>query len=139
MTPDEYCQNKTAKSGSSFYYSFLFLSEPQRQAITALYAFCREVDDIVDEVHEEDIARSKLDWWRLEIERTFNDQATHPVGKALSTALSRYDLHQEYFIEIIDGMAMDLSQFSYPNFTQLTLYCHRVASVVGLLSAEIFG
>ena len=65
MTPDEYCQNKTAKSGSSFYYSFLFLSEPQRQAITALYAFCREVDDIVDEVHEEDIARSKLDWWRL--------------------------------------------------------------------------
>ena len=139
MTPDEYCQNKTAKSGSSFYYSFLFLTEPQRQAITALYAFCREVDDIVDEVHEEDIARSKLDWWRLEIERTFNDQATHPIGKALTTALSHYDLHQEYFMEILDGMAMDLSQFSYPDFTQLTLYCHRVASVVGLLSAEIFG
>ncbi|MFT7235790.1 MAG: phytoene synthase [Methylophagaceae bacterium] len=139
MTPDQYCQNKTAQSGSSFYYSFLFLSEPQRQAITALYAFCREIDDIVDEVLEVDIARTKLDWWRQEIERVYLNQASHPIGKALTTAISGYDLHQEYLIEIIDGMAMDLTQFSYPDFTQLTLYCHRVAGVVGLLSAEIFG
>jgi len=139
MSPDEYCQNKTAKSGSSFYYSFLFLSEQQRQAITALYAFCREVDDIVDEVHEEDIARAKLDWWRQEIARVYDNKATHPIGKALTTAISHFDLHQEYLIEIIDGMTMDLTQFSYPDFTQLTLYCHRVASTVGLLSAEIFG
>jgi len=139
MTPDEYCRDKTAKSGSSFYYSFLFLSEPQRQAITALYAFCREVDDIVDNVHETDIARTKLDWWRQEIQRTYDGSATHPIGKALYTATMRYDLHIEYFMEIIDGMAMDLEQFSYPDFTQLALYCHRVASVVGLLSVEIFG
>lgn len=139
MSPDEYCQNKTAKSGSSFYYSFLFLSESQRQAITALYAFCREVDDIVDEAHEQDIARAKLDWWRQEVERIYHKQATHPIGKALTTAISHYDLHQEYLIEILDGMAMDLTQFSYPDFTQLSLYCHRVAGVVGLLSAEIFG
>jgi len=139
MTPDEYCQEKTANSGSSFYYSFLFLSVPQRQAITALYAFCREVDDIVDNVHETDVARTKLDWWRQEIQRTYEGGATHPIGKALSTAISRYDLHQEYFMEIIDGMTMDLEQFSYPEFKQLALYCHRVASVVGLLSAEIFG
>jgi phytoene synthase len=139
MTPDEYCQDKTAKSGSSFYYSFLFLPVQQRQAITALYAFCREVDDIVDNVHEADVARTKLDWWRLEIERTYEGGASHPIGKALHTAITHYDLHQEYFMEIIDGMAMDLDQFSYPDFKQLALYCHRVASVVGLLSAEIFG
>lgn len=139
MTPDEYCQDKTAKSGSSFYYSFLFLPVPQRQAITALYAFCREVDDIVDNVHETDVARTKLDWWRQEIERTYEGGATHPIGKALYTAITHYDLHQEYFMEIIDGMTMDLEQFSYPDFKQLALYCHRVASVVGLLSVEIFG
>ena len=139
MTPDEYCQDKTAKSGSSFYYSFLFLPVPQRQAITALYAFCREIDDIVDNVHDTGVARTKLDWWRLEIGLTYEGGATHPIGKALYTALTHYDLHQEYFIEIIDGMAMDLEKFSYPDFKQLASYCHRVASVVGLLSVEIFG
>jgi len=139
MTPDEYCQDKTAKSGSSFYYSFLFLADQQRQAITALYAFCREVDDIVDNVHEVDIARTKLDWWRQEIQRTYDGTATHPIGKALHTAITHYDLHIEYFIEIIDGMAMDLEQFSYPDFSQLSLYCHRAAGVVGLLAVEIFG
>jgi phytoene synthase len=139
MTPDEYCRDKTAKSGSSFYYSFLFLSLAQRQAITALYAFCREVDDIVDNIHETDVARTKLDWWRQEIQRAYDGCATHPIGKALTTAITEYDLHQEYFMEVIDGKTMDLEQFSYPDFKQLTLYCHRVASVVGLLSVEIFG
>lgn len=139
MTPDEYCRDKTAKSGSSFYYSFLFLPEQQRQAIIALYAFCREVDDTVDEITDPDVARSKLEWWRQEIQNTFNSKATHPVGKALQTALQHFDLHQEYFMEIIDGMAMDLEHFSYPEFKQLALYCHRAASVVGLLSVEIFG
>ena len=139
MTPDEYCQDKAAKSGSSFYYSFRFLPEHQRQAIIALYAFCREVDDTVDEILEVDIARAKLDWWREEIQRTFDNKATHPVGKSLQTALKNFDLHEEYFLEIIDGMAMDLDQLTYPEFKQLALYCHRAASVVGLLSAEIFG
>ncbi len=139
MTPDEYCQDKAAKSGSSFYYSFRFLPPIQRQAIIALYAFCREVDDTVDEISETDIARAKLEWWREEIQRTFKSEATHPVGKALEVALKNFDLHEEYFMEIIDGMAMDLDQFSYPEFKQLALYCHRAASVVGLLSVEIFG
>ena len=139
MTPDQYCQDKAAKSGSSFYYSFRFLPTQQRQAIIALYAFCREVDDTVDEIADTDIARAKLIWWREEIQRTFQGIATHPVGLALQTALQNFDLHEEYFIEIIDGMAMDLDQFSYPEFKHLVLYCHRVASVVGLLSAEIFG
>lgn len=139
MTPDEYCQEKTLKSGSSFYYSFLFLTQQQRKAITALYAFCREVDDTVDSASEPSIASSKLDWWRHEIEQTYQGQASHPISQALTTAIEHFDLHQEYFLEIIDGMAMDLEQFSYPDFKQLALYCHRVASVVGLLSAEIFG
>lgn len=138
MTPDEYCQNKTTQSGSSFYYSFLFLSDTQRQAITALYAFCREVDDIVDEIPEVDIARTKLNWWREEITRVYQGQANHPIAQALMTALKHYPLQQDYFLDILDGMAMDLDQFSYPDFASLNQYCHRVAGVVGLLSAEIF-
>lgn len=139
MTPDQYCQDKAAKSGSSFYYSFHFLPAEQRQAIIALYAFCREVDDTVDEIADADIARTKLEWWREEIQRTFHGIATHPVGLSLQAALQNFDLQEEYFMEIIDGMAMDLDQFSYPEFKHLALYCHRAASVVGLLSVEIFG
>ena len=139
MTSDEYCQDKAAKSGSSFYYSFRFLPEKQRQAIIALYAFCREVDDTVDEISDKDLAATKLEWWRNEIILTFKGVATHPVGKSLQFALENFDLHEEYFMEIIDGMAMDLDQFTYPSFKNLALYCHRAASVVGLLSVEIFG
>lgn len=139
MTPDAYCQEKAASSGSSFYYSFLFLPPAQRQAITALYAFCREVDDVVDDCRDEAVARHTLDWWREEIAHTFAGQPSHPVGQALRTALARYDLPQEHFLEIIDGMAMDLGQVRYASFRELTLYCYRVAGVVGLLSAEIFG
>tara|TARA_R110002050_G_scaffold268113_1_gene410061 strand:+ start:115302 stop:116162 length:861 start_codon:yes stop_codon:yes gene_type:complete len=139
MTPDQYCQDKAAKSGSSFYYSFRFLPTLQRQAIIALYAFCREVDDTVDEIADTDIARAKLAWWREEVQRTFQGIATHPVGLALQTALQNFDLQEEYFMEIIDGMAMDLDQLTYPEFKHLALYCHRAASVVGLLSVEIFG
>jgi 15-cis-phytoene synthase len=141
MTPAEYCQNKAAKSGSSFYYSFLFLPEAQRQAITALYAFCREVDDVVDECKDPDVARAKLTWWRDEIRTTFSDSGkpNHPVCKALADVIKQFNLHQEYFLEIIDGMEMDLDQKRYATFSDLSLYCYRVASVVGLLAAEIFG
>ncbi|MFX5522000.1 squalene/phytoene synthase family protein, partial [Acinetobacter baumannii] len=66
MSPDEYCQQKAAASGSSFYYSFLFLPPQRRLAITALYAFCREVDDTVDEIEDAMVARTKLMWWRKE-------------------------------------------------------------------------
>ena len=139
MTPDEYCRDKASKSGSSFYYSFLFLPEQKRQAIIALYAFCREVDDAVDETSDAQVARTQLEWWREEVSRTFKGEATHPVGKALQISLQYFDLHEEYFMEIIDGMEMDLDQFSYDEFKNLALYCHRAASVVGLLSVEIFG
>ena len=139
MSPDEYCQNKAAASGSSFYYSFLFLPAEQRRAIMALYAFCREVDDVVDECSDRDVARRKLDWWREEIAACFSGQPRHPVTTALASALQSYNLPAEYFQEIIDGMNMDLEQQRYESFSELALYCHRVAGVVGLLSAEIFG
>lgn len=139
MNPKEYCQTKAAASGSSFYYSFLFLPKPRREAITALYAFCREVDDIADECHEPDVARTKLNWWRIEIGNLFAGNPQHPVSKALVPAIQNYDLKEEYFQEIIDGMGMDLEQNRYADFKQLHLYCYRVASVVGLLSASIFG
>jgi len=139
MTPDEYCQDKAAGSGSSFYYSFLFLPPEKRQAITALYAFCREVDDVVDEATEPEIARIKLRWWQEEIARVFSGTPQHPVGKALYIPTRTFNLPQEHFNEIIDGMEMDLDYQSYQTFKDLTLYCHRVASMVGIMSAEIFG
>jgi phytoene synthase len=139
MTPDQYCQQKAANSGSSFYYSFIFLPTDKRQAITALYAFCREVDDAVDDCTDPHIAESKLQWWRQEVDRIYLGTAEHPVGKALTTSLQHFSLHKEYLNEIIDGMLMDLSINEYQTFTDLNLYCHRVAGVVGLLAAEIFG
>jgi len=139
MTPQEYCQEKAAASGSSFYYSFMFLPKPRREAITALYAFCREVDDVADECHELDIARTKLAWWRVEINNLFHGTPQHPVTKALLEPVSQYGLQEEHFLEIINGMEMDLEQNRYADFEQLQLYCYRVASVVGLLSVAIFG
>ncbi len=139
MTPDEYCQNRTSRSGSSFYYSFLFLPSEQRRAITALYAFCREVDDIVDESANPALARTQLQAWREEIGRLFHDTPQHSVTRALAPMLERYELAEEHFLEIIDGMEMDLDQNRYADFKELSLYCYRVASVVGMLSTEIFG
>ena len=139
MSPDRYCQEKATVSGSSFYYSFLFLPPDQRQAITALYAFCREVDDVVDECSDVGVARTKLDWWRSELERCFKGDPTHPVTHALLEPVKSRNLPMEYFQEIIDGMAMDLDETRYESFSDLALYCHRAAGVVGLLSAEIFG
>ncbi len=139
MTPNEYCQEKAAKSGSSFYYSFHFLPKNQRDAIISLYAFCREVDDIVDDIKDIDIAKIKLAWWRDEIEKLYSGNASHPVALALAEHKEYFNLPKEYFIEIIDGMEMDLEYDVYPSFKELSLYCYRVASVVGLLSIEIFG
>jgi phytoene synthase len=139
MTPQEYCQNKAAASGSSFYYSFRFLPEQKRHAIIALYAFCREVDDVVDETSDVNLARVKLQWWRDEIKNLFHGTPTHPVTLALKDHLPHFNFAEELFYEIIAGMEMDLDYDSYPTFKELSLYCYRVASVVGLLTVEIFG
>lgn len=139
MTPKQYCQEKAAKSGSSFYYSFMFLPKQKREAITALYAFCREVDDIVDECAELKVAQVKLAWWKDEIRNLYLNKPIHPVTKALEPVIKQFQLDEEHFHEIIDGMEMDLNFNRYEDFKQLQLYCYRVASVVGILSAQIFG
>ena len=139
MTPDEYCQQKAAASGSSFYYSFLFLPPERRRAITALYAFCREVDDIADEVPDTELARTKLAWWRTEVANLFAGHPQHPVTRALEPFAARFGLDAGRMNEIIDGMEMDLVQHRYADFEALQRYCHRVAGVVGQLSASIFG
>ena len=139
MQPDQYCQQKAAASGSSFYYSFLFLPHERRRAITALYAFCREVDDVVDEVSETGAARMKLAWWRAEVDRMFAGAPGHPVARALAPMIEQFDLQRDYFQEIITGMEMDVDHAGFDTFADLEQYCYRVASVVGLLSAEIFG
>jgi phytoene synthase len=139
MTPDQYCQEKAAASGSSFYYSFLFLPKEKRRAIIALYAFCREVDDVVDECTDEQVARTTLNWWRGQVAEIYGGKPQHPVAIALIPVVVKFNMAQELLLEIIDGMEMDLDQPRYTDFKSLQLYCYRVASVVGLLSVEIFG
>ena len=139
MSPDDYCQDRAAKSGSSFYYSFLFLPADRRRAITALYAFCREVDDVVDETSDAQLARTKLQWWEQEVERLYAGEPQHPVARALQAHLQNYRIGRAQLLEIIAGMRMDLEQNRYLDFEGLRLYCHRVAGVVGILASNIFG
>jgi phytoene synthase len=139
MTPDEYCQRKAAQSGSSFYYSFLFLPPERRRAITALYAFCREVDDVVDECADPGVAAAKLGWWREEIAALEAGRPQHPVTQALAPLARTFGITRARLGEIIDGMEMDLRQSRYPDLAGLERYCYHVAGVVGLLAAGIFG
>ena len=139
MTPDEYCQQKAAASGSSFYYSFLFLPPERRRAITALYAYCREVDDVVDEVSDPAVAQAKLVWWETEIAQLFAGTPTHPVTRALQPHLGPFAITGERLLQILEGMRMDLQQTRYLDFAALARYCHLVAGVVGELASGIFG
>ncbi|MDT3708281.1 MAG: presqualene diphosphate synthase HpnD [Thiobacillus sp.] len=139
MDDHQYCQERAAASGSSFYYSFVFLPQDTRRAITAFYALCRELDDVVDECHERQVAVAKLDWWREEIARFAAGAPEHPATRALyDTPLGR-NTAPALLLEIVDGMAMDLDHLRYPNFNSLNLYCYRVAGVVGEAAAAMFG
>ena len=139
MTPDQYVQQKAAASGSSFYYAFLFLPAPRRAAITAFYAFCREVDDVVDEISDPGLARTKLAWWQTEIARSFNGDASHPVMLALMPMVKTFGIEGKHLLAIIEGCQMDLEQTRYLDYAGLQRYCHLVAGVVGEVSAQIFG
>jgi phytoene synthase len=139
MTPEQYVQDKAAASGSSFYYAFLFLPKPRRIAITAFYAFCREVDDVVDEVSDPGIAQTKLAWWQSEVAKSYAGQPSHPVMKALAPCLAAFEIPQECLHKVIQGCRMDLEQTRYLDFAALQRYCHLVAGVVGEVSARIFG
>ncbi|MDG4551080.1 MAG: squalene/phytoene synthase family protein [Candidatus Contendobacter sp.] len=139
MNPDDYCHDLAARQDSDFRYGLLGLPLGQRQALTALRAFQLETAQIVSECHDPGVARAKLDWWRTEIERLFAGEPQHPVTRALRPRLSQFDLPEEYFREILDGVAMDLDYDAYPSFTELTLYVHRRGSTPALLTAEVLG
>lgn len=139
MTPDDYCQDKAAKSGSSFYYAFRFLPEHRRHAITAFYAFCREVDDVVDTVSDPAVARTKLVYWRREVDALYLGSAQHPVMQALKPHVGPMQLPQSALHTVIDGMQQDLEKTRYLNFAELSSYCYKAAGVVGEVSARIFG
>ena len=139
MTPQQYVQDKAAKSGSSFYYAFLFLPPERRAAITAFYAFCREVDDVVDEVADPSVAAAKLAWWRSEVASAFAGRPTHPVMQALMPCTEPFDIHADHLNAVIDGCEMDLQQSRMLDFPALQRYCHLVAGIVGEVAANIFG
>ncbi|MCD6077003.1 MAG: hpnD [Ramlibacter sp.] len=139
MTPEQYVQQKAAASGSSFYYAFLFLPPPRRAAITAFYAFCREVDDVVDEVTDPGVARTKLAWWQSEVAKAFGGQPSHPVMQALMPHVPAFGIEQAQLLAVIRGCEMDLEQTRYLDFPALQRYCHLVAGVVGEVAARIFG
>ncbi len=136
---DQYCAQKATKSGSTFYYSFLFLPPEKRKAITALYAFCRAVDDCVDDATDPQIAAQTLVWWQQEIDRIFAGKAEHPIGVALFSAHQHFHLKKDLFEKILEGMHRDLQHQSYQSFEDLKHYCYCVASATGLLAAQIFG
>ena len=139
-TPEHYVQEKAAKSGSSFYYAFLFLPPPRRAAITAFYAFCREVDDVVDETSDVGVAATKLAWWRSEVAKAFAGQPSqHPVLQALMPHAPLYNITAAHLHAVIDGCEMDLQQSRYLDFPGLQRYCHLVAGIVGEVAASIFG
>ena len=139
MTPQEYVQQKAAASGSSFYYAFLFLPPVRRAAITAFYAFCREVDDVVDEVSDPGVAQTKLAWWRREVAQAYAGQPSHPVMQALMPLAAEHGIEARHLDAVIEGCQMDLEQNRYLDFANLQRYCHLVAGVVGEVAARIFG
>ena len=136
----DYCRQEAAESHSSFLSGFRFLSVEKRNAITVLYAFCRELDDVVDGCTDPNVAQITLNWWRSDLEKVFNNEMPeHPVHQALKDIRASFDLPKNEFEALIDGMQMDLEQARYGSFDELKLYCHRVAGVVGCLIARILG
>jgi 15-cis-phytoene synthase len=139
MTPQQYVQDKAAGSGSSFYYAFLFLPPQRRAAITAFYAFCREVDDVVDETQDAGVAATKLQWWRKEVAQAFSGSPSHPVMKALMPLTAEFSIRAEHLQAVIEGCQTDLDQTRFLDYPALQRYCHLVAGVVGEVAASIFG
>src|SRR6187397_537665 len=125
---------------TSFYYSFLALPAPKRRAITAVFDFCRAVDDAVDLESDPARAQDALALWRGEVERVFTGRSpATDQGRQLQPFVAPCHLPREQFDALVDGVEMDATPRRYQTFADLEPYCHRVASAVGLMCAEIFG
>jgi 15-cis-phytoene synthase len=133
---------------SNFFYSFLFLPKPKRDAIIDIYSFCRAIDDIVDDIVEKSgaggapdtyaEARVELNRWREELDNLYAGKPTMPIAVKLRRVLERFPMPKEYFEEMINGCEMDLLRNRYETFDELHQYCYRVASITGLMCIEIF-
>jgi len=139
MNPTQFVSKLTRKSRSNFFYAFLCLPRPQREAIYAVYAFCRIVDDVVDVGHDRAAQRKELERWRSEIAEVFEGRPGHPAAQRLQEAVRLFRIPREALNEIIAGVEMDLDRSTYETFEELYPYCYRVASAVGLCCIEIFG
>jgi phytoene synthase len=134
-----YCRDITRQQAKNFYYAFLFLPRAKREAIYAVYAFCRYCDDIADGNQALATQQALLQAWREELERCYTGSPHHPITHALQRVIAAYPIPKPYFEELIRGVEMDLTIRRYATFSDLELYCYRVASVVGLMCIEIFG
>lgn len=136
-----YCQEKAQASGSSFLAGFRFLPAEQKDAMTVLYAYCRELDDVVDDCSDVHVARQTLAWWRQDLDKVFASDALpeHPAHQALKARVARFALPKDELEDIINGMEMDLHHVRYQSFEDLQYYCYRVAGVVGRLIVRILG
>jgi phytoene synthase len=135
-----YCKKLTTRSKSNFYYAFLFLPRERREALEAVYAYCRLVDDVVDEDAPALKKREGIAHWRKELDAVYGDATpTHPVSERLRAAVQRFGIRREDMEAVIDGCAMDIDKTRYESWDELRLYCYRVASAVGLMCVEIFG
>lgn len=142
MTPQDaqaYCTAVTQRSGSNFYYSFFFLPRDRREAMYTVYAFCKEVDSVVDEPSAGADPATELVRWREELTACYRGQPTRPVTISLARHIKELGIPQLYFDELINGVEMDLIHRRYATFKDLYQYCYRVASVVGLICLHIFG
>ncbi|MDA9689497.1 squalene/phytoene synthase family protein [Betaproteobacteria bacterium] len=138
MSPTEFCRNKVKRSQSNFTVFFALLNKEKREAMEALYAYCREIDDIADSGLETDLARKKLDWWEEEISNVL-DTPTHPITFALQKPIDNCSLPITDLLKIISGVRQDLNHKPFPSFIELENYSDHVAGAVGRLSARIFG
>jgi phytoene synthase len=141
LTHPDYAARLTARSGTNFFYSFSLLPRDEREAMNTVYAFCRTIDDLVDENVDDDVSRKRerLDLWRGEVEKCYRGESRHPILLPLSKVVQRFRIPQQYFLTLIDGMEMDLVKHRYATFEELREYCYSVAGVVGLMCIEIFG
>ncbi len=138
--PKQYVADVTRASGSSFFLPMMLLSRPRREAMLALYAFCRETDDVADEIEDDALSSALIKAWGEEIDALFDGHPSHPVSHALVTPIKQLGLPKNHFKDILEGFEMDRSgAMLRPNLAELERYCYCVACCVGLLSVEIFG